>query len=193
MPSGGLNKKNLINQVFGGLTVVSQAESSKRGLACWECTCECGNSYITTGYYLTQGRKKSCGCRNSRSYGKSNHRWSGYENISGAYWHRIKKGSAQRGIDLQVSIRDIWEVFEEQHGRCALTGIEISLCDSDTKRRKNLIDQTASLDRIDSSKGYTKDNIQWVHKTINRIKMDMNDQEFISWCTLVANHKNRTS
>jgi hypothetical protein len=45
---------------------------------------------------------------------------------------------------------------------------------------------TASLDRKDSSKGYTKDNVQWIHKTINFMKGQMSDQEFVSWCKLVC-------
>ena len=31
---------------------------------------------------------------------------------------------------------------------------------------------TASLDRIDSTKGYVRGNIQWVHKDINWFKRD---------------------
>ena len=47
---------------------------------------------------------------------------------------------------------------------------------------------TASLDRIDSTKGYTKNNIQWVHKTINKMKNVLHDEEFIQWCNLIANY-----
>jgi hypothetical protein len=53
--------------------------------------------------------------------------------------------------------------------------------------RKRLYDGTASLDRIDSSKGYTLGNIQWVHKWVNLMKQDMTDQEFIEWCKTITN------
>jgi len=48
--------------------------------------------------------------------------------------------------------------------------------------REDRAKTTASLDRIDSTKGYTLDNIQWVHKTLNRLKMNLDNQEFIEWC-----------
>ena len=41
---------------------------------------------------------------------------------------------------------------------------------------------TASLDRIDSKKGYIEGNIQWVHKDINRMKWAFNEDYFIKLC-----------
>lgn len=46
---------------------------------------------------------------------------------------------------------------------------------------------TASLDRIDSSKPYIIDNIQWVHKDINFMKRTYSHDYFIKLCKLVAN------
>ena len=50
-------------------------------------------------------------------------------------------------------------------------------------------DGTASLDRIDSSKGYTIDNVQWVHKKVNMMKKDMSDSEFIAWCNEISSYR----
>jgi hypothetical protein len=44
---------------------------------------------------------------------------------------------------------------------------------------------TVSVDRIDSKKNYTKDNIQIVHKIINQCKMDLNDNDFYKFCKYV--------
>jgi hypothetical protein len=44
----------------------------------------------------------------------------------------------------------------------------------------------ASLDRIDSSKGYAKDNIQWVHTMVNMSKNRYNQQKFVEMCIAVA-------
>lgn len=45
-----------------------------------------------------------------------------------------------------------------------------------------------SVDRIDSNKGYTKDNIWIVHKDVNLIKQDYDIKYFISMCKAIANN-----
>ena len=50
-------------------------------------------------------------------------------------------------------------------------------------------DRTASIDRIDSSAGYVAGNIQFVHKHINKMKNNLDEQCFIEMCKLVAFHK----
>ena len=45
---------------------------------------------------------------------------------------------------------------------------------------------TASLDRKNSSLDYTKDNIQWVHKDVNYMKMSLSEKYFIKLCKLIA-------
>jgi hypothetical protein len=47
---------------------------------------------------------------------------------------------------------------------------------------------TASLDRIDSSKGYEEGNIQWVHKHINFMKRTYSQEYFIDMCKKVADN-----
>ena len=47
---------------------------------------------------------------------------------------------------------------------------------------------TASLDRIDSSKGYTIDNIQWLHKDINKMKWDFSQEKFLELCKKIVNN-----
>lgn len=41
---------------------------------------------------------------------------------------------------------------------------------------------------IDSTKVYTIDNVQWVHKNINIMKWDISQEEFINWCGLIYNY-----
>ena len=40
------------------------------------------------------------------------------------------------------------------------------------------MDESPSLDRIDSKKGYTKDNVQVISNRANRLKADGNIEEF---------------
>jgi hypothetical protein len=55
----------------------------------------------------------------------------------------------------------------------------------------NKKERTASLDRIDSSFGYIEGNVQWVHKDINIIKLDYDQDYFIKICSAVCNYKNK--
>ena len=190
MPAGGQNKINLLGQRFGKLVVIAEAEPSIRGLANWVCQCDCGNKYVTSGYYLRQDRKKSCGCQNCRLCGKDNPNWSGYQEISGSFWHTVRQGAKTRNLELSITIKDAWELFIQQNRKCALTGLELVFCPSDKRRRSDLSTQTASLDRIDSSTGYIFGNIQWVHKDINRMKIDFDNDYFVYMCTLVGKNHN---
>lgn len=60
-----LNKRNLIGQKFGKLTVLQ--ETSKRdnsGNIIWKCRCDCGNQIEVRTNSLTTGNTQSCGCIN---------------------------------------------------------------------------------------------------------------------------------
>lgn len=47
-------------------------------------------------------------------------------------------------------------------------------------------EQTASLDRIDSSKGYIPGNVQWVHKDVNKMKLALSEKRLLELCTLIV-------
>jgi hypothetical protein len=47
---------------------------------------------------------------------------------------------------------------------------------------------TASLDRIDSKKGYTTDNIRWVHTMVNMCKNKYREEDFIKMCIDITNN-----
>jgi hypothetical protein len=75
----------------------------------------------------------------------------------------------------------MWEIYEVQGGLCALTGEPLTF-----KNLNKGTDQTASLDRIDSSLGYVEGNVQWVHKDVNLMKNVLSQARFIELCSLVS-------
>jgi hypothetical protein len=87
-------------------------------------------------------------------------------------------------LKVTITIQDAWELFQAQHERCALTGVDLTFGGT----ARNWQSKTASLDRIDSSRGYTKNNVQWIHKRLQWMKNDMPEDEFIAWCKAVAGH-----
>jgi hypothetical protein len=66
--------------------------------------------------------------------------------------------------------------------KCALTDENLIFI----REAKNRKLSNASLDRIDSSIGYVKGNVQWVTKNVNVAKQSMSQEKFISVCQQVA-------
>lgn len=76
---------------------------------------------------------------------------------------------------FDVTLEDLKDVWNKQHGKCVYSNVDLKLpTDEFTKIP---LTKRASLDRIDSSKGYTKDNIQFVSSCINLMKNTMSDLE----------------
>lgn len=111
---------------------------------------------------------------------KGNVNWLGYGDISKTQYSNIKNNARIRNIAFEVSIEDLWEVYLNQDGKCALSGVSIGFI---ACKKGN-----ASLDRIDSTKPYTKDNIWWVHKDINLAKQSLSVNDFIELCEKVVTH-----
>lgn len=106
-----------------------------------------------------------------------------YEKIPHCFYRKFKDGALKRGIDWDLSIKEIWEIYLEQKGVCILSG-EILTFDS----YRLSCDGNASLDRIDSSKGYSKENCQLVIKPVNTGKGLLTDKEYIKLCKKVAEY-----
>lgn len=90
--------------------------------------------------------------------------------------------SAQRRARLynrsfSITLENIYDLFIKQDKKCAITGTLLGHSnDGEGKSPKNM-----SIDRIDSSKGYTLDNIQWVCVWVQIAKQDWNEDEFKIW------------
>lgn len=174
---------NLCDKKFGKLLVIKKEKSNKRNNSMWKCICDCGKEIIVMGESLVKGRTKSCGCLVHESL------WKGYEEISGTYWGRCKSSARKRGLKFNLKIEDAWQKFLDQNRKCALSGRLLLFNKQYLNQRSGIPEwQTASLDRIDSNKGYFIDNIQWVDVSINYMKNDMKEKEFIQFCIDVANY-----
>ena len=124
--------------------------------------------------------------------GANHHKWSGYKQITGTYMSQLKTGAKTRGLDFDVSMQYLWQLFVDQDKKCAFTGLDLTMDYNSTKiRTGGLCENTASLDRIDSSIGYIEGNVQWVHKDINMMKRTYDENYFIKMCKLVANNRSK--
>lgn len=129
--------------------------------------------------------KTTCtSCRTARNNTKrkgtkgkeKNPAWRGFGHVPGKVFSKLQRDAIKRNIPFEITIEDIHNQYNKQMERCAFSGLEI------------FFGIDASVDRIDSSKGYTIDNIQIVHKILNIMKRDIPNDEFIGWCRLIYKH-----
>lgn len=172
-----------IGQEFGKLTIKSYHSTQNKHIK-YNCECECGNLIPCFYSSLQSGDSESCGC-NTKSR-MSNKNWKGHGDISMTHFSRMRHQAKQRGLEFSVTIEDIWQLFVQQGARCALSGQDIKFVRCD--RVKGCDKSTASLDRIDNTKGYSIDNVQWLHKDVNIMKLDHTTEDFIRLCGLIFNH-----
>lgn len=166
-------KYNLLGHQFGDLTVIKSVTKNNKKF--WLVKCKCGNKklYITTSLTRKNGIKHCQRCAV----------WTGYKEISGTYWTRIQQSAKKRNLRFNLKIEYVWDLFEKQNRKCALSGVDINFY---SKYNRNCKKQKASLDRINSKKGYIKGNVQWVHKDINFMKQSKSNEEFIIYANLIT-------
>lgn len=181
---GCLKSSNLVGRKFGRGEVLSLTNLDKRSNKVWLLKCSCGVLYKANTNSLTSGNTTSCGC--SRK-GKDSSNYKGHEDISGDNWTDIQRNAKIRDIGFDITIEDAWKKFLDQNKKCALTSWDITLFASSRKSRTE--EQTASLDRINSQLGYTVSNIQWIHKDLNRMKTDFDQDYFLKMCKAVSRKK----
>jgi len=104
---------------------------------------------------------------------------------------RCKKNKKNK---FDISTDDWMTQYKKQRGMCAMSGIEMTWeysADGESdfytavKYPFNI-----SPDRIDSNKGYTKDNLQFVCNRINAMKNNMSTDQFIDFCKKIIDFHN---
>ena len=135
----------------------------------------CGKTFETKPSRIVSGHTKSCGCV---SIGKR----TGSKYLSGTWIDRTKRGASVRGYKFDVSLEFLDRLLEKQKFKCKLSGRNL-LCGY-----IKIEDYTVSLDRIDSSKDYTEDNIQFLHKEVNMAKQSLSQENFIKLCKEISKH-----
>lgn len=97
-------------------------------------------------------------------------------------------GAATRSILVHVDVDDVLELYFDQDGKCAMSGVEM-MVQRKAPRFKDPL--AASIDRIDSDGRYERTNIQLVCARVNIMKGDMHHNDMIDWCQRILKHRMR--
>ncbi len=176
---------NLIGKKFHKLLVIEYIGKQKLNYKpswtehMWLCQCDCGKKIKLSDHHLKSKNTQSCGCLSHRK-GKDNPRFKGYKEITGTNFCCIRSNAKIRNIEFNITIEYIWDLYIKQNKKCALTNWNINFPTKPEKRG------TASLDRTDNTKGYIEGNVQWVHKDVNKMKLDHKQSYFIEMCHAVS-------
>lgn len=169
----------LEGQRFGKYTVIAPL-TGRKGMTVYLCKCDCGTENHVYGKHLRAGKSNGCHpCSVKR--GESHVQWNGAGEISGHWWatHVAQSRTGRKKqVCVEIDVGYGWELFLNQDRKCALSGLPLTF--------SSTTDGTASLDRIDSNKGYISGNVQWVHKHINLMKNVFTQGYFIEMCRRVS-------
>lgn len=90
------------------------------------------------------------------------------------YFRQMRRFLREHGLDYDLTTEDLEKLWT---GKCALSGLDIEL----RKSGDILHPKSASLDRIDSYKGYVKGNVQFVCVSLNYAKHYFSNAEILDF------------
>ena len=123
------------------------------------CACSFNNKHSIPSEKQIQNYKNISKYSNNRKDEYSNFRYT---------LRNVRK----RFCEVNVTLDYLKSIWEKQEGVCPYTGLHLYL---PTWKKSNDLIHRASLDRIDSSKGYIIGNVQFVSTPINLMKSTMSD------------------
>ena len=119
--------------------------------------------------------KECCNEGNKQSREKLN---STIEGRARVFLQNAKKSAAKRQHVFSLSIKNVVDCWQKQDKICAYSGRKMTL------EAGHL--NTVSIERIDSSIGYTPENTVLVCQAINRMKSDFSYEDFYDLCKDVS-------
>ena len=175
-------------------------EKNKSKVKMGECTCDnCGVNFEKPLKELVRnnklGRKNFCsrtcvGKNNTKNFGDkrsdydiSRHSGNLRDEFTGlrALLRRIKSKFHNYDVDLDY-LKEVWD----KQNVCVYSGVKLQL---PKWRGINNPLYTASIDRIDSEKGYVRGNIQYISITSNHAKNSMSHEQMLDFCNLIVENK----
>jgi 5-methylcytosine-specific restriction endonuclease McrA len=190
----------LEGQKIQGWSVLSY-EYTKDKIAYYACECECGKKEIVRGYNLRSGRSKGCkDCGRKRTtaalFGQDRSKYSAKDYTLRRLMKDYKQRSAKKGFPFELGFEQFKHLTSQNCHYCGIAPSTLTNRVQDGKTvPKARVDQgwvyMNGIDRVDSSRGYSLDNIVTCCETCNKAKLDSSVQDFRSWIERVYKNLNK--
>jgi hypothetical protein len=111
------------------------------------------------------------------------------DELSPFRWHlrNAKRRTKENGKEFSLTLDFLKELWEGQDGKCPYTGWQMKNLESSSPNKQlDLTPDRASLDRIDSSKGYVIGNVQFVCYMAQCCKSMFSSKQMIEFCEAVV-------
>lgn len=96
------------------------------------------------------------------------------------FYKSVKNDKRAKHLNFNISYEKFVEIFHKQSGKCAITAENLTFI-----KNKNKVYTNISIDRIDSNKDYTEDNVQFVCYIVNIMKNTLTLEELKMWCNKI--------
>lgn len=168
--------EDLVGQKCNRLTALRRIKQKKDGNFIWEWLCDCGNIVEIPAGYVKSGNTKSCGCLKIEETIKHNilfkRKPDNHSNKNTKYCH-YRNHAKNKGIDFELTFNQFVELSESNCYYC-----DDEPASKFKANRNSGIWISNGIDRVDSTKGYTKNNTVSCCKQCNTMKMDYSIKEF---------------
>lgn len=188
--------RDLTGERFGRLVVVgpavlSQVLVSQHRRTHWRCRCDCGTERIVQTGNLTHGNTRSCGCL--RKEVTSQRKLKPTEQvIVRQIWNYYQRNARMRNLSWGLTLGEFQTLIL---GRCYYCGIRGGTTTTATwaVRSGERSMENNSVDRLDSSIGYTPENSVTACKDCNLGKHEKTPDQFLAWVRRLVAHQNALS
>src|SRR5271157_1300982 len=149
---------------FGRLLVVARSRLNRNNHNMWKCLCDCGQETNVGISQLLGGHTKSCGCLRNDTKPRLTHGKSGTKEYRLWCWAHIR--AIDNSLPFSIVVEDI---IVPEFCPCCNVGLEVG--------KGRLQDSSPTLDRLQLSNGYTKDNVWVICYKCNRMKSNSSSPE----------------
>lgn len=196
-----LKRKQMIGKVFGSWKVLeldSEHPRFKDHILYYKCEClECNKIFSVKGALMRNGgsnRCSKCGCKHSHApqIGQIRTKRTPKETALYYLYNHLRKDARKREQDWKLTREQVSQLVS---GDCHYCGQEPnSICAPlkhhglSQKNTEAAVFLRNGIDRVDSSKGYTMENVVSCCARCNVAKGNMSAEEFRAWVKRVLVH-----